>query len=267
LRSRPFGCGGVGGSALFGFFLVAGLLFALGSRAETGPGYAPLYAELLSEYTHSVDAEVGTRVDYSGLAKEPRWKRLLSKLAEMDPSRLGSREEKLAFWINAYNIFAIDLVILHSPVKSIRDIGSFFRPVWKREAGRIGGRGYSLDEIENEILRPMKEPRIHGAIVCASISCPNLAQTPYRAPGLDAQLDASIRAWLARPEKGLSLDRAKGRLELSRIFKWFAEDFGGRKGVLEFVQKYAPEPNSAWLAANLQRVSVSYFDYNWNLNQ
>lgn len=267
MRSGLFGGRSLAGSALFGFVLSAGWLFALASGAETGSGYAPVYADLLSEYTQSVDAEVGTRVDYSGLAKEPRWKQLLSRLASVHPSEFGSRQEKLAFWINAYNIFAIDLVILHSPAESIRDIGSFFRPVWKREAGRIGGRGYSLDEIEHEILRPMKEPRIHGAIVCASISCPSLAQAPYAARGLDSQLDASIRAWLARPEKGLSLDRAKGRLEISRIFKWFAKDFGGRKGVLVFVQKYAPEPEAAWLAANLQRVSVSYLDYNWNLNQ
>lgn len=252
---------------LFAFVLSAGLLFALGSDAETGSDYVPLYAELLAEYTQSVDAEVGTRVHYPGLGADPRWKQMLSRLAAVDPSQLEIRQEALAFWINAYNILAIDLVISNYPVESIRDIGSFFRPVWKREAGRIGGRGYSLDEIEHEILRPMKEPRIHGAIVCASISCPNLARAPYTARGLDAQLDASIRAWLARPEKGLFLDQTKGSLEISRIFKWFSEDFGGREGVLRFVQKYAPRPEAAWLAANLGGFSVSFLDYDWSLNR
>ena len=236
------------------------------AAAETSPGYPQIYAELLSEYTAPVDAEVGTQVDYAGLLAEPRWKALVDALALVDPDQLSSRPEKLAFWINAYNILAIEIVVRHYPVKSIRDIGSLFRSVWKREAGRIGGRGYSLDEIEHDILRPMKEPRIHGAIVCASISCPNLARIPYSAEGLDAQLDASVRAWLMRPEKGVSLDRAEKRVRVSRIFKWFSRDFGGRRGVLDFVRRYAPEPEGAWLAENLEGVRLSYFGYDWDLN-
>jgi len=243
----------------------------LGSPAlgeERGaPGYLPLYGELLSLYTRPVDAEVGTRVNYPGLKLEPRWQNLVQALAAEDPAQLGSREAELAFWINAYNILAIDLVVRHYPVESIRDIGSIFRSVWKREAGRIGGRGYSLDEIEHRILRPMKDPRIHGAIVCASISCPSLARIPYTSADLDAQLDASLRAWLARPEKGLAVDRDKMRIRISRIFKWFDEDFGGSRGVLSFVERYAPADDQAWLKAHRNELRVSYFDYDWNLNE
>jgi len=255
------------GLSRIGAILALGWLLVPGALAEAGSDYVGLYAELLADYTQSVDAEVGTRVDYRGLRDEPRWPVLLGELATVEPARLGGRQEQIAFWINAYNIFAIDLVVRHSPVASIRDIGSFFRSVWKREAGSLGVRAYSLDEIEHDILRPMKEPRIHGAIVCASISCPNLARVPYRAPTLDAQLDASIRAWLARPEKGLAVDPGAGELKLSRIFKWFAQDFGGRKGVLAFVERYAPGADARWLRENRQEVDVSYFKYNWGLNE
>lgn len=237
------------------------------AQGQGAPGYAALYGELLARYTEAVDAEVGTRVDYLGLKGEPRWKGLIDALAAADPARLGSRDEALAFWINAYNILAIDLVVRHYPVESIRDIGSIFRSVWKREAGRIGGRGYSLDEIEHRILRPMKDPRIHGAIVCASISCPSLARTPYRAVDLDAQLAASLRAWMARPEKGLALDRAKKRIRISRIFKWFGEDFGGSRGVKKFVERYAPASDRAWLEAQRDELRVGYLGYDWNLNE
>ena len=246
--------------------MAVALVLSAPVSAETAPGYPEIYAELLQEYTRPVDAEVGVRVDYPGLLAEPRWKALLEALGRVDPAQLASRQQQLAFWINAYNILAIDMVLRHYPVESIRDIGSLFRSVWKREAGRIGGRGYSLDEIEHQILRPMKEPRIHGAIVCASVSCPNLARTPYSAPGLDAQLDASVRAWLARPEKGVALDRAERRIRVSRIFKWFSGDFGGRPGVLDFVQRYAPAPEGAWLAENREGVRLAYFGYDWRLN-
>lgn len=246
------------------------LLWVLAPRAFAGgegaPAYTRLYGELLIQYTRSVNAEVGTRVDYRGLKAEPRWKQMVVELSSADPSRLRSRNEALAFWINAYNILAIDLVIRHYPVESIREIGSFFRSVWKREAGQIGGRDYSLDEIEHAILRPMKDSRIHGAIVCASISCPSLARTPYRTEELDAQLEASIRSWLSRPEKGLALDRDGRRIAISRVFKWFSGDFGGHKGVLEFVRRHAPAADAAWLESNLAELRLSYLDYDWNLN-
>jgi hypothetical protein len=87
----------------------------------------------------------------------------------------------------------------HYPIDSIRSIGSFFSPVWKKTAGEIGGRSYTLYEIEHEILRPMGEPRIHAAIVCASLSCPPLRREPYRAAELEAQLEDNVRRWLADP--------------------------------------------------------------------
>lgn len=109
---------------------------------------------------------------------------------------LSSREKKLAFYINSYNILALKMVVDHWPLKSIKDIGSLFRPVWGKVAGTISGKLVSLDDIENDIIRPMGEPRIHLAIVCASVSCPDLRTEPYTAKKLDSQLDEQVRLFL-----------------------------------------------------------------------
>jgi len=229
-------------------------------------GWVDRYAGLLDRYTEAVDAKVGTRVDYAGLRGEPAWRALIAELATVDPASLGERDAVLAFWINTYNIFAIDLIVRNPPVESIKDLGSFFSPVWKKEAGRLAGRPYTLDEIEHRILRKMGEPRIHGAIVCASISCPNLRREPYVAERIDAQLSDNMRAWLARPEKGLAIDRTGNFVRISPIFDWFEEDFATRGGVMAVVTRYAPEADHAWLVQNGTSARVGYFDYDWRLN-
>lgn len=240
---------------------------AHGALAESYPAYTATYARLLERHTQAVDATVGTRVDYRALKRDPEWNAMLAQLGSINPQSLSSRESRLAFWINAYNVLAIDTVLRSYPVDSIKDVGSLFRPVWKREAGRIHGRGYTLDEIEHEILRPMHEPRIHAAIVCASISCPNLLREPYEADRLEDQLDDSVRAWLRRPEKGLLLDRMEDSVRLSPLFEWFEKDFGGRSGVLAFVARYADSEDGSWLRARGDGVAIEYFDYDWGLNE
>ena len=225
-----------------------------------------LYAQVLSRHTRAVDAEVGTAVDYAAIKEDPEWRLLIDRLAAQPSVVPSGPSAQLAFWINVYNLFAIDLVVTHYPVKSIKDIGSFFRPVWKRAAGTVGGRAYSLDEIEHEILRPMGDPRIHGAIVCASISCPNLRREPYRADIVSEQLDQNVTSWLARPEKGLSIDQAARIVRLSRIFDWFEEDFGGRPGVLKFVGRFASSEQRRWLEENRSDFRVEFLRYDWGLN-
>jgi hypothetical protein len=223
-----------------------------------------LYARLLERHTVGVDDIASTRVDYGALRDSADWERLLGSLRASDPARLASREEKLAFWIDAYNVLAIDLVRAHYPVDSIRSIGGLLTPVWKQAAGEIGGRRYSLDEIEHRILRPLGDPRVHGAIVCASLSCPPLRREPYRAADLDAQLDDNMRRWLADPRKGMRLERHHGTVLLSPIFDWFADDFGD--DVLAFVARYARHEDRAWLRDRRGTLRVRFFDYDWRLN-
>jgi hypothetical protein len=224
------------------------------------------YARILDAHTKEVSDTAGVRVDYAALRGSPDWQKVVASLAASDPNRLETRPERLSFWINAYNVFAIDLVARNLPIESIRDIGSFLRPVWKHEAGRIQGRAYTLDEIEHQILRPLGEPRIHAAIVCASVSCPSLARTPYRASELDAQLDAALAAWLANPRKGSRLDPSAGVLRLSSIFDWFAEDFEAAGGVLAYLEPHLPAATRRWLETHRAEVELDYFDYDWSLN-
>ncbi|MEE2677690.1 MAG: DUF547 domain-containing protein [Myxococcota bacterium] len=225
-----------------------------------------LYATLLSRHTRSVDDVAGTRVDYAGLAQSADWKRLVAGLEGVDRAALGQANRKLAFWINAYNVLAIDLVVRHYPVESIRDIGGFLTPVWKVEAGRIGGRPFTLHEIEHEILRPMGDPRIHAALVCASTSCPSLRRSPYTAGQISTQLDEATRQFLADRRKGLAVDPKRRRVRLSRIFDWFEDDFAAQGGPLGFAARYAPRDERPWLAPPAAGLRVEYFAYDWALN-
>jgi len=147
----------------FACFTLA-LLLASAAPAAAAPLDTALYDRLLEEHTRVVDDAAGVRVDYRALAESDGWKRLIANVDATNPDVLATRNEKLAFWINVYNILAIDLVVRNQPVDSIRDIGRLFRPVWDRPAGRVGRRRVTLDEIEHETLRPRGEPRLHVAL-------------------------------------------------------------------------------------------------------
>ena len=238
-------------------FLLLGMGLSTPARAAE-PNWDS-YASLLK--THITSGEKhGVRlnlVDYPGLARDKRWPKLLAQLTRFDLHQLTTRDEKLVFWINTYNILAIKTVLDHWPLQSIRDAGSLFSPVWNKPVAVVAGKMRSLHEIEHEILRPMGEPRIHFAIVCASVSCPDLRAEPYDVASLNRQLDAQVSAFLARPHKGLLLQH--GRIRLSKIFDWFEDDFQAHGGVLNFVLQYRPDiPEGTRLA--------SYLDYDWSLN-
>ena len=225
-----------------------------------------LYARLLEHHTREVPDAARTRVDYAGLAGSADWRRLITQLGHTRPAALADRHARLAYWINLYNILTIDLVLQHYPVNDIRDIGHLLRPVWKRPAGVVAGRSYSLDEIEHRILRPLGEPRIHVAIVCASVSCPALRREPFTAAQLDAQLDAALRGWLADSAKGLRIDRTAKTLWLSRIFRWFEEDFEAQGGVIAFIAPHLGDRDRAWLERHGAGASIEQLDYDWSLN-
>ena len=192
-----------------------------------------------------------------------------------------SREQRLAFWINAYNAFTLRAIIDHYPIQSglltlqprnsIRQIDG----VWTSLTWRAAGRTVTLDEIEHQIVRPgFKDARVHFAVNCASISCPPLAPEPYRARTLDAQLNAAARTYLASPE---GLQMAGDTLRVSSIFKWYGGDFladyaglvpGERdpteRAILGAILKYGPP--AASLRARTGTPAVRYLAYNWSLN-
>jgi hypothetical protein len=224
-----------------------------------------LYGRLLETHTRVVDDLALIRVDYSALRQSSDWKQVVRQVHAANPKDFG-HDEKLAFWINAYNILAIDLIVQNYPIDGIKDLGSFFSPVWDRSVATIAGRKISLGAIEHEILRKMNEPLIHGAIVCASASCPPLARTPFRPDHLQVDLAAAMRTWLGHPEKGIALDRANHVIRLSKVFDWFEEDFEARGGVLEAIADFLPPEDATWIRGAGRKASIRYFDYDWSLN-
>ena len=203
-------------------------------------------------------------VNYASLKKDPVFSGLITRLESYSPASLESRESTLSFWINVYNILAAKMITDHYPIKSIKDVGNFFKPVWKRVAGTVGGKERTLNDIEHEILRKMNEPRIHVAIVCASVSCPDLRREAYSAGKLNEQLDDQMEKFLRSRGKGMKLDEQKNRVYLSAIFKWFAEDFESRGGVLKYIGQYVTAEERKVL--NNSKIKISYLDYNWEIN-
>ncbi len=209
-------------------------------------------------------------VDYGCLqAHEGQLDRYLALLAAIKPERL-SRDAQLAVWINGYNAFTAKLILRRYPrIRSIKEIPRR----WKLRDWTVGGRRYSLDEIENKVLRAkFHEPRIHFAINCASKSCPDLASAAYVAPRLDAQLDEAARRFLRHPGKGCRLAHERGlfgareKLYLSPIFKWFRPDFEGNQTLMAFLGPYLPEAVRTEVAALGSDVAIDYLKYDWSLN-
>jgi hypothetical protein len=169
-------------------------------------------------------------------------------------------DEKKAFYINAYNAIAIE-TLLDNPGKGIRDIsGAFTSARW-----RVGGEKSSLDDIENR-LRDMKDARIHFAIVCASRSCPPLAPRAYTAAAIGEALEKQGRAFVNDPSRN-SIDRARGRLALSKIFHWSRKEFERDGGtLLKFVSRYAADAATASYIATYPK-DPEFLDYDWSPNQ
>ena len=216
-----------------------------------------LYGELLSKYVNN-----GV-VDYQGFKnEEAKLDEYLTVLENTNVSEL-SGDELFAFYVNAYNAWTIKLILSAYPgIKSIKDLGNIFKSPWEKEIVRINGRVLSLDDIEHDILRAQfKDPRVHFAINCASKSCPPLIPEPYRGSTLNRQLDNATRAFINDPKSNY----LKGnQLYVSRIFKWFSEDFND--DVVGFFLKYAEGDFKKELEAQKDKVKIVYLDYDWSLN-
>lgn len=271
--------GNRGKRALFGgwcLLLVTGSLSALPApaRADTIGDFQRLYGELLAAYWRPPVMIHGVRTtvfDYAQLAADTKapgslFARTLAALENSDPARLEGNTRK-AFWLNAYNFTAIRLIVEHYPVTSIRSLKiSLVKHPWSKKAVRIGGKTYSLEGIEKDVLLARTDdPRIVFAVSCAAVSCPDRLPEPFIGGRLDAQLDGMVRTFLGNPGKGLALDREAGVLTVSWIFKADEHLFPAeRGGVLGFVRPYLAREIRDWLAAN--PVEVRYFEHDWTLN-
>ena len=216
-----------------------------------------LYGELLKKYVRN------GKVDYAGFkAEETKLDRYLKILENVDPARL-SRYEQFAFYANAYNAWTIKLILSGYPgVTSIKDLGSLIKSPWKKKIVHIDGEVISLDHVEHEILRPRyKDARVHFAINCAAKSCPPLQSEPFRGDSLNRQLDDATRSFINDPK---SYRLEDNELYVSRIFKWFSEDFND--DVIGFFLKYATADLIKELEAKSDRINVKYLQYDWSLN-
>jgi hypothetical protein len=193
-----------------------------------------------------------------------------SALSDVSPKVFDafSKAEKMAFLINAYNAFTIQMVLDSYPIKSIKDAGSLFTSPWKKKFFKLFGRDFTLDDIEHGMLRKdFGDPRIHFAINCASLGCPPLRDEAYTDDGLDSQLDQQAKGFL-RDEAHNKIDLTNKKRGLSMIFKWFHEDFEKNGGsVQKFIAKYLSDNAGVQAQLTAGLFQVSYLDYDWNLNQ
>jgi hypothetical protein len=219
---------------------------------------------LLSEYV----TEEG-KVDYDAIKDNKSVDDYVEWLKTYDPETLKKRNEKLAFWINTYNMLTIYGVLMKlekDPDFAEKGHKSYLQRVkffWRTKY-EIGGKKYSLYQIENKILRKIDEPRIHFALNCASGSCPLLKDGLYSAENLEAELELATKIFIQSPT-GVFVDTEKRVIHVSQIFKWYKKDFEKVGGVLEFVKKYLNEFDLKFIENNPE-IKISYQEYDWGLN-
>lgn len=247
-------------------FLITFLCFGLwqGISAEGFDHKHLVWDSLLKKYVKN------GLVSYKGIqSEEGSFRQYLDNLSKVSETQYQgfTEKEKQSFLINAYNAFTIKLVLDHYPVESITEIGSPFSKInlargipWKKEFFSLLGKSRHLDWIEHEKLRKdFNEPRIHFAIVCASIGCPQLLSEAYTASALEKQLQAAKLGFLKNPKKN-SYDKTTNTLYLSKIFSWFQTDFTKKTTLIQYVQEGFDE-------AIKPDAKIVYNEYSWDLNE
>ncbi len=180
----------------------------------------------------------------------------LKYLNDNAPKKEWSKNEKLAYWINLYNASTVYFIASNYPIKSITKLEGG-KP-WDKKFVKSGDKVYSLNQIENEIIRPrFKEPRIHVALNCAAISCPKLLNEAYLANKLEHQLTQQTKVWINDSSKNVLTAK---KVKVSQLFDWYAADFKVVGGVVAFINKYATTKVS-------EKARISYLEYNWALNE
>ncbi len=233
---------------------------------------------LLQRHVHWDAKGVASRVDYTAIMKErAALKAYLDELSKVTMKEYSawSKPQQLAFLINAYNAFTIELILTEYPeVDSIKDLGSLFRSPWQKRFFSLLGTERHLDEIEHEMIRQpgvFDEPRIHVAVVCASIGCPALRDEAFVADRLEGQLEDSLRRFLADRSRNRYNSR-RDTLEVSKIFDWYGDDFIGFHGhpsVAAFLGDYAEQLSDEkkhQLRLKAGDTPLDFLEYDWKLN-
>jgi hypothetical protein len=204
-------------------------------------------------------------VDYGGFKKDQsELKKYLTLISANAPAKSWSTNEKLAYWINLYNAYTIQLILDNSDknLKSIKDIGDkikipFVNTPWDVKFIVIGKNKYDLNNIEHGIIRKeFKEPRIHFALVCAAKSCPPLRNEAYVASKLNSQLDDQGVDFLNDKFKN---EVGQNSAVVSKLFTWYGGDFKDKMPIIDWINKYSKVKTN-------KDTNITYKDYNWELN-
>lgn len=227
------------------------------------------YDKLLKKYVNDAGF-----VDYAGIKKNDRKtldllaKQIAAESPNSHPQNYKTREEKMAYWFNAYNLLIIKKIVDNYPTKSIKDIYWPGARVWISDH-RVGNEDLSFNNIEHDIIRPrFKDERIHFAINCASYGCPKLQNTAYTAENVEALLEKGLKEFF-ESERNYKTDIKNKKIYISEILSWFKEDFyDANKGetVKNYLVKKAPKHISDFVKENLS-FEIEYIEYDWNLNE
>lgn len=249
-----------------------GIVLMLAALLGLPAGAAPASAFDHAAFDALLHAHVRDgRVDYDAFKAAPSFRGYLDALDRAAPDAFAE-PERLAFWIDVYNAYTIELIVQHDERESIRNINKFLGLVaakgpWKEPLVRAAGRRLTLDEVEHEIIRKQfREPRIHFALVCAAVSCPPLRSEAYVGARLEQQLDQQARLFLLHTPAGNRVDLAARRLYVSPIFDWFRQDFGGSDASIgRFIAQYhSPGPERDLLLSGAFELETTPYD--WSLN-
>jgi hypothetical protein len=260
------------------------ILLALAAFAFAAPAFAfdhsyKAWDELLRKHVRYVDGGNASRVSYAGFSKDRQdLKAVLADFSKVPKPEFEAwgRPQQQAFLINAYNAFTLEKILTRYPdIKSIRDFGSVFGNPWKDKFFTLFGEPFYLDRIEHEMLRKegaYDDPRVHVAVVCASIGCPMLRNEAFVPEKLDAQMEDAMRRFFSDRTRNRYNPGAR-KLELSKIFDWYGKDFEkGHKGyasvkatAAKYADLLADKPDDRAVVRE-QKAEVSFLDYDWSLN-
>ncbi|MCB9196680.1 MAG: DUF547 domain-containing protein [Flavobacteriales bacterium] len=207
-----------------------------------------------NELLHTYVSKEG-KVNYTGLVKEKiKLENYLSKLSLQYPTERWDQNDIMAYWINSYNAYTVNLIVDHYPLKSIKEITD----AWSRKIIKVGTKNYSLDDVENLILRQVyADNRIHFALNCASNSCSKLRNEAYTGPKLEAQLEEQTKVFI---NENSQLNISKKELKVSQIFQWYKDDFKSEDSLVKFLNKYLYSPVDTGIV-------FKYSEYDWSLNE
>jgi len=264
---------------LLGLFLITAATLA---RAQGFDHNHAAWHALLAKHVKTFAGGNASAVDYAALKNEraalQAYLAGLSAVAGNDYDT-WTKPQRLAFLINAYNAWTVELVLTKYPdLESIKDLGSVFQSPWKKKFFRLLGQERSLDDVEHGLIRApgvFDDPRIHVGVVCASVGCPMLRPEAFTPEKLDAQLDDGMKRFLGDSSRN-RYDTASGRLQVSKIFDWYGKDFEkghmANKGYDSLKATFAR--HAAQLAATPEaqakvrngEYKLDFLDYDWKLN-